>query len=212
MNSNPLSWGTYSAQLKSETKTTLYAPTNSYLDALIEADECGGGEVLFQTNVAELERETFKLEQELIFLELTERRLSKDYVDNFVFKALNAGRTVAAKNVTSALKELELYGSMYIDGACSRIDVAAAEERVENAKILLSKAEIDLIQRTIEIESQQRQLIAQKNDLADRIALNIQIESAFQFKAPWAGKITRHSFAGAFVEEGDAILTLAPWK
>ncbi len=212
MNSNRSNWVTYSAQLTSETKTTLYAPTNCYLDALIEAEECAEGEVLFKTNVAELERETFKLEQELIFLELTERRLSKDYVDNFVFKALNSGRTVAAKNVTSAMNELELYNIMYTDGACTRIDVAAAEERVENAKILLSKAEIDLIQRSIEIESQQRQLIAQKVDLADRIALNIQIESAFQFKAPWPGKITRHTFAGAFVKEGDAILTLAPWN
>ncbi|MBY5635913.1 hypothetical protein HFO39_14160 [Rhizobium leguminosarum] len=209
-NSNRLRWATYSAQSKSENETTLYAATNSYLDDLFEADECEVDQILFRTNVAELERETFKLEQEIDFLELTERRLSKEYVDNFVFKALKAGRVVAAKNVSSALRELELFNAMFEDGAVTRIDVAAAEERVENAKILLAKADIDLLQRTIEIESQQRHLTAQRDDLVDRIKLNEQITTAYQFKAPWPGKIIRHSFKGAFVEEGDPILTLKP--
>jgi multidrug resistance efflux pump len=198
----------FSAKFTSEDSTTIYAATNAYIDELTHTTRCEAGEPLFRVNIFELERETLKLEQECVFLRLTQRRLSKEYVDNFIFKALKTGRTISARNLKSALEELDWIRFMFEGGAAARLDVVEAEERVENARILLAKAENDLIQRTIEIESLRRQLKAQKLDLADRIELNLNIATAYQFKAQWEGQITRHTYQGAFVEEGDPILTI----
>lgn len=189
-------------------ETTIYALRDAYVDEVTTASTCSKDDVLFKLNVGEIERDIFKLEQELTLLELTEKRLSDEYLANYIFKPLDAAVDFAWSNYEAASEEAEHLRIPYEQGIIRREDYLAGLDRKACAEVLALKAKNDLAQRHIEIDGQKRQLQSQQVDLARRIAITRQIASSYEYASVHTASITLHTYAGAFVEEGDPILTL----
>jgi multidrug resistance efflux pump len=198
----------YSVKSNGEKQQTIFAMQDCYVDVLSKMAVVGLNEELFRLNALEVDRENFKLEQELEMNKLTEERLDKDYLDSLIYGPLNAAIEMATAVVEETQEELREYRERFQVGEVTRTDVAQAEGRLAEKQILLVKAKNDKMQKDIEIESQQRRFAAERQDLAERIDLNIKIRELYAYKSQFAGKVTYHTYQGAFIEKGDPICTI----
>jgi hypothetical protein len=178
-----------------------------YLDHLVEGRSTAG-EVVFSLNSFETVRNTFKLAQELAMLKLTEARTARDYTQALIIEPLEAAVALAEADAEVAAGELRIIEERCQVGELTRVEVAMAVARVDERKLILRKAEIDLGQKVLELDIQTRQVAAAREDLERRLVLNDKIRSIHEYYMPFSGTITVHSYPGAFVEEGDPICTV----
>ncbi|MBP2572392.1 hypothetical protein D3C80_913360 [compost metagenome] len=204
----PSNLGMFFVNSSNSKEITINALRNAYVDEVTTAATCQKEEILFKLNVGELERDIFKLEQEMMLLELTEKRLTDEYLANFIFKPLDAAADFAKSNYEAATEEAEHLRIPYEQGIIPSWEYLAALDRKACAEVLALKATNDLAQRHIEIDGQKRQLQSQQADLARRIMVTRKIVSSYEYAAGHDANVISHTYAGAFVEEGDPILTL----
>jgi chromosome segregation ATPase len=178
------------------------------VDWLVSDGTVGSNEDVFRLNTFELDRETFKLLQELEFSKLTAARLEQQYVDELVFKPLNAAQILAKSDLDAAKEELEQTKDRLTAGEVTRVEVSRAMARLAERKANLGRSETNLAQRKLEIEQQTRRLIAEQTDLASRIRLNQLIRDIHVYRTQRAVSVETHTHEGAFVEEGDPICTI----
>ncbi|MBP2563318.1 multidrug resistance efflux pump [Neorhizobium galegae] len=166
------------------------------------------GDPMFFLNAFEIQRDTFKLSQELALLALTEKRLDAAYLDQLIFAPLKAAIELAESDRDAANEELQFIQMEVDAGAASKMDLDRATARLAEMEVAFYKAKTESIQKSIDVEAELRRLDADKKDLNERLKLNAAIADMFRYRAQIAGKVEYHSYPGAFVEKGDAICTI----
>lgn len=198
----------YSVLSNSESSETIFAFRDCFVDEIVTDGPYSTQTTLFRLNSLALDREQFRLAQELVLTQLSEGRLDPDYVSNLILKPLDVAITSAEVSV--------VYGQHFYDFAKKRCEVGLAPiTDVLNAEFMLSerkgtllKAKLGKEQRMLELETQRSRLEAEKVDLKRRMDLLDLARVAHEYKARRAMRVTVHTFAGAFVEEGDPICTI----
>jgi hypothetical protein len=199
---------TYSVKSLSPDQQTIFALRDSYLDLSVDG-RLAAGAIVFSLNTFELDRQTFKLERELALLELSERRLDPDYVSTLIIKPLQAAIETAQSDLDVANDALRQTLDRYNVGTVTLTDVKLAQARVADKTITVDRAQLGLNQKQLDLDTLRRRLDAEKADLKQRTELNEEIRKVHQFTMPFAGSVTAHSYAGAFVEKGDPICTIS---
>lgn len=186
----------------------IFALRDCYIDELATGNSRTGS-IVFRLNTFELDRETFKLAQELTLLKITEERLEQSYVEELVIAPLQAAVQLAESDAAAAEDEFRETEERHNAGQVTSVDVALAKARLAERRVIWEKSRIDLGQRSLELEVQRRKFEAEQDDLKQRIELNSQIRKVHQFSMPFEGYVEAHTYAGAFVEEGDPICTVS---
>jgi hypothetical protein len=198
----------YSVRSNSASKENIFAMRDCYVDYINEAKYVEPDELLFSLNGFEIDRETYKLKQELLLSQITDRRLTEDYVRDFVFRPMEATIDVAQSDLEAAEVEVEYERRQLEIGEGLPGDLTRAEIALEEKRIIVDQAESDLIQRQIEIDGQRRRLAAEQEDYNQRLRLNGKIKEMHEFRVSRKCRVTWHTWQGAFVEEGDPMCTL----
>jgi hypothetical protein len=146
----------FSAKSLSRNGQEIYAMRNSYVDFVATDGKMKAGDAVFRLNTLELDRETFKLAVELENARLTEKRLSKAYVDRIVLKPMLAGVDFASADLQAAKDELQIAQDRFQVGEMDAADVAICQTQVAERTPLLARAEADLTQRYIELMARRR--------------------------------------------------------
>jgi hypothetical protein len=198
----------YSAKSLSANQQTIFALANCYLNSCV-AGRVDKGALVFSLNTFELDRESFKLAQQLALLKITEDRLDNAYLDELIFKPLDAAIELATSDASAAQAELVEMQERLKAGQVTRVDVVQAEVRLHERNVIIQKATLDRAQRGFETDLQKKRCSAQKDDLLKRLELNDQIREIHTFAMPFAGTVSLHTYAGAFLEKGDPICTVS---
>jgi hypothetical protein len=181
---------------------------NSYIDYVAPTRRLAKNAVVFKLNMFDLDRETFRLRQQLELSRLAAERLEEGYLNDFVFKPLQAGIDYAQQSLADSQDILKETNNWFNVGVLTRADVGRATADVFDKQSLLGRAQIDLIQRQIEVDGQKRRLSAQQTDINERIALNGKLSDISQYLMPADGTVEWHTYLGAFVEKADPICTI----
>jgi hypothetical protein len=189
---------------------TIFAMSDGYIDLRVTEGTVNSGVTLFRLNDAELDLESFRLQQQQLLAGIIADRLSNDYVQKLIILPLTRAVDFAAQDLENA---------RYAEGAV-RGDLSSGQinpwsrEAMDNAgivdqrNILLTKAQADLVQKQIEIDAQRRRLNAELQDLAERIVLNAEIRKLHQYSMPQRGEVQFQTFGGAFLKKRDPICTV----
>lgn len=207
MSELPSDLAIYSERSISADSQTIFAMKDCYLDYLSSGNIVAGA-VVFKLNSFEIDRSSFKLVQELAMLTLTEARTDRQYTQALIIEPLEAAVALAGADADVAAEEVRVIKDEFKVGEYTLVDVAMAEARLDERRLILRKAEIDLGQKMLELDIQTRQVTAAREDLEKRLILNDKIRSIHEYYMPFSGSVTVHTYAGAFVEEGDPICTV----
>jgi hypothetical protein len=197
----------YSAKSITDKQQTIFCLRNCYVNFLAEGP-ARTDDLVFQLNTFELDRETFKLQQQQLLLKLTEDRLATEYVNKLIFEPLDTAVQVADGDLAAATMEFNAAQQQFKDGKITEAGLKAAEARVAERRIILEKAKIDREQKEVEINSQRRRVRAERQDLEERIMLDQKIREIHEYRMPFSGTIEVHSYSAAFLEKGDPICTI----
>jgi hypothetical protein len=189
---------------------SIVAMRDAYVDLLTPGGQQPSGKPVFRLNHFELELETFQLKQQQLLMQITADRLSEDYVNKLVYEPLQKAIDFATEDLRWAQLEKDSIDFDVDYGTQQRFSDEAQElvALVEERTILLERAQADLIQRKIEIDSQQRRLKAEQDDLKQRLDLDDQIRELHVYVLPAIGVVDFHTYDGAFVKEDDLICTV----
>lgn len=165
---------------------------------------------MFELNTFEIDREIFKLRQEFELSEITEDRIAADYLEELVFRPLQAAKNLAASDVQAATEEYEGAIMRHEVGDLTIVDVKLAQARLAERQVNAVRADMNLQQRRQEVNAQARRWKAERQDLLKRIELGKLMKDLFSFNAPSNGQVEFFTAAGMFVEEGDPICRFIP--
>lgn len=203
-------WGIFSASSSDVGGQIIAALSNCFLNFSAPDGACAAGSRLFELNTFEIDRELFKLKQERELSRITEDRIAADYLEELVFRPLQAARNLAASDVQAAMEEYQGAIERNEIGDMTMIDVKAAETRLADRQINAIRADMNYRQRRQEVDAQSRRWQAEREDLDKRIELGKLMKELYSFDAPSDGQVEFFTAAGMFVEEGDPICRFLP--
>jgi hypothetical protein len=191
-------------------KHTIIAMIDGYIDLPVSDGIVDAGTILFTLNDAELDLESFTLQQKKLLAGITADRLSEEYVQSLIISPLTQAIDLANQDYQDAILAND---AVQIDFKAGIIATWSPEFTdnaglVDQRNILLTKAQANLLQKQIEIDSQRRRLSAEMQDLDASIALNGEIKKLHQYCMPQKGDVQFETFGGAFLRKQDQICTI----
>jgi hypothetical protein len=198
----------YSVKSLSTTSETIFALRDCYVDRLAESGKIVTGAMVFELNAFEIDRNTFRLARERTLTEITAARLEQGYLQKLVLGPLEAALQLASSDVQSSQQELKFVHDQFNVGMVLRSEVNLAEARLSEKSGSFLQTERDLAKAKLDIQTQTSRLKAEQADLDERMKLNHLIKDIHAYVASKPGSLECHTFAGAFVEEGDPICTI----
>ncbi len=203
-------WAIFSANSNDVDEQIVTALSNCFLNFTAPDGACVAASKLFELNAFEIDRELFKLAQELELSKITEDRIAADYLEELVFKPLEAARNLAASDVQAATQEYQSAIKHEEVGDINMVDLKAAATRLADRQINAIRADMNYRQRRQEVDAQSRRWQAEREDLEKRIELGKLMKDLYSFDAPANGRVEFFTAAGMFVEEGDPICRFIP--
>jgi hypothetical protein len=203
-------WAIFSGSSNDAEAQIITALSNCFLNFSTLDGACAAGSKLFELNTFEIDREIFKLRQEFELSEITEDRIAADYLEELVFRPLQAAKNLAASDVQAATEEYEGAIMRHEVGDLTIVDVKLAQARLAERQVNAVRADMNLQQRRQEVNAQARRWKAEREDLLKRIELGKLMKDLFSFNAPSNGQVEFFTAAGMFVEEGDPICRFIP--
>jgi hypothetical protein len=191
-------------------KHKIIAMIDAYIELPVSDGIVEAGKTLFTLNDAELDLESFSLQQKKLLAGITADRLSEEYVQSLIISPLTQAISLAKQDYENAILANEV---VQVDFKALKISAWSPEFTnnaglIDQRNILLTKANANLLQKQIEIDSQRRRLKAELQDLDDSIALNEEIRELHQYRMPQKGDVEFETFSGAFVKKRDQICTI----
>jgi hypothetical protein len=122
-------------------RQTIFALDDCYLDDCVSGT-VEKGSLVFSLNTFELDRETFKLAQQLALLKITEDRLQQNYIDTLIFKPLDAAIELATSDAAAAEAELTDARDRFAAGEITRVELIQTEARLHERRVIIEKATI----------------------------------------------------------------------
>lgn len=196
---------TYSVSSNSDESEIIYSLDSCFVEKLSSNNYVTSGELIFELNSFITDRELFKLNRKLELLDLTANRLDETYLQELVFRPLNASLEVARADVDSAEKELLAARDRFDVGEDTLTGVCRASLLLNGNKSRLRRAEIELKQKKIDIDKQRKNFQSEYDDINQRIFLLKKLKEAYSYTTEFDAKIEYYTFEGAFVEKGDPI-------
>jgi len=183
---------------------------DGYVSSIRENGLLNAGDTAFVLNQSDTDLEAFRLQQDMILLTLTHKRLDEGRVEKHVLGPLKRALEISLVGMKQAEVVLKAVKDEFSASYALKADVASAEKSVIERSVVLNKAKIELNAKTRQVLAQRTRMNKNLASLKELIRLNIQKAEMSRFLMPWSGNISCRTFAGAFVEAGDVICTITP--
>jgi len=130
----------------SEGAEQILAMRDCYVDMVASSGKAARGATLFRLNTFELDRQTYKLSQELLLSQITASRLDHQYLTELVYRPLEASVTLALEELKVENARLKANRDRFAVGEIHRSELAMAEAAVAKREINFRRCEIELSQ------------------------------------------------------------------
>jgi multidrug resistance efflux pump len=186
----------------------IYSPRDEFVEKLLvgESQIVIAGQPVLKMGSLEVERQLMRYSMQLKILDLTDERLTSEYLDKYVFGPMEALKSFRQSTVGTASASLDwLQGQQRFSGAVSQQDIQKAEagEKEQDAELLNS--DDSLAKKKLDIEKQKAAAQIERAQLTKTVALMRNLIEISTIVSPSSGRVQFHTVAGVFVEKGDLL-------